>query len=131
MKKILLSILAIAATSAIASTNVNLQKSPYSCNNVNINATTTESDITTNCKKVKVYEDKVVTSNGRNVSDERGGGADMIQTDNNPQKDAIITHDIRFTTDNGSQMKCIFKNGKLMKCKAYNKPTSKTATANS
>jgi hypothetical protein len=117
MKKLLLSIIGVTIATANAYTTVNLNNGNYSCNNIHITTSTTESTVQSNCKNYSIrYSEDVV------------GGDDGANSHNLqpvvPVVEPMTDDDVRrlakvkFTTDQGQKMECFYKNSKLYKCKA-------------
>lgn len=115
MKKLLLVLIASGIGYSFAYDTIDLSKSIYKCSNMPITMTTTESQIQSKCKNVSMKTSKNV-ADGHNQNHVSGGGADQIQNDGDSVQDVTINK-LFFTTDNGTAMKCYFKNNTLLKCK--------------
>ena len=116
MKKLLLvSLITTGIGYSFAYDTIDLSKSTYKCSNMKITATITESQIQNKCKNISIKTSENV-ADGHNQNHVSGGGADQIQNDGDSVQDVTINK-LFFTTDNGTAMKCYFKNNTLLKCK--------------
>lgn len=116
MKKLLLALIASGIGYSFAYDTIDLSKPIYKCSNMPITTTTTESQIQSKCKNVSMKTSENI-ADGHNQNHVSGGGADQIQNDGDSVQDVTINK-LFFTTDNGTAMKCYFKNYTLLKCKA-------------
>lgn len=124
MRKILMILTMMGISSTFAMTKVDLSQQKFTCKGVKLTDGTTSSIISQNCKNVKVRTDKQITS-GHNAGDLRG--SDLIEEDDTDPTVANLQK-VSFYTDDGSHLKCYYRNDKLYKCKAQ---TAQTANSNS
>lgn len=103
--------------SVFALQTVNLNQQNYTCNKVRLTDKSTSATISQNCKNVKVRTDKQITS-GHNAGDLRG--SDLIEEDDTDPTVANLQK-VSFYTDDGSYLKCYYRNDKLYKCKVKKK----------
>ena len=121
MRKILMILTMMGVSSTFAMTKVDLSQQKFTCKGVKLTDSTTSAIISQNCKNVKIRTDKQITS-GHNAGDLRG--SDLIEEDDTDPTVANLQK-VSFYTDDGSHLKCYYRNDKLYKCKA------KKATMNS
>jgi len=114
MHKLLISIFAFSMGSVFALQTINLDQQSLTCNKVKLTSKTTSAIISQNCKNVKVRTDKQITS-GHNAGDLRG--SDLISEDDTDPTVANLQK-VSFYTDDGTHLKCYYRNNKLYKCKA-------------
>lgn len=116
MKKLLLSIIGVTIATANAYTTVNLNNGNYSCNNVRITTSTTESTVQSNCKNYSIkYSEDVVGGDDGASSHNLQPVVPVVEpmTDDDVRRLAKV----KFNTDQGQKMECFYKNSKLYKCK--------------
>lgn len=113
MKNFLVLLLGIFGVNiAYAYTTVNIDKAAYKCNGIRITYSSTESTIQNNCKGYKVrYDQQVISGQSANNTLHQPVGA------NTTQSDIASLARVKFITDNGTYMKCYYRNGTLYKCK--------------
>lgn len=107
-------------SSVFAMTKVDLSQQKFTCKGVKLTDSTTSTIISQNCKNVKVRTDKQITS-GHNAGDLRG--SDLIEEDDTDPTVANLQK-VSFYTDDGSHLKCYYRNDKLYKCKAKKTTTN-------
>lgn len=127
MKNLLFTLLSLGICNSFAWQTVNLNKQAFMCNSTKVTPQIAESTIAANCKNVSQKNDKQITS-GHNAGNLRG--SDQISQDD-PDPTIANLQKIRFTTDDGTKLRCYYDNSKLVKCKQKNKPQSKNKTASS
>jgi len=130
MKKILITLLLSSSSLCYAMQTVNFQTQSYTCNGKKITKTTSESTLLANCKGAKVRNASVVV--GAPAQKNAGGGGNAVALPNEgggDDGDDANMERVKFYADDGTFMKCFYKDGALFKCKA--KVTKPAASASS
>lgn len=120
MKKMLITLLLSSSSLCYAMQTVNFQTQSYSCNGKKITKTTPESTLLANCKGATVRNASVVV--GAPPQKNAGGGGNAValpsQGEDDEDGDDANMERVKFYADDGTYMKCYYKNGTLFKCKA-------------
>lgn len=133
MKKMLITLLLSSSSLCYAMQTVNFQTQSYTCNGKKITKTTSESTLLANCKGAKVRNASVVV--GAPPQKNAGGGGNAValpsQGEDDEDGDDANMERVKFYADDGTYMKCFYKNGALFKCKAKVAKPAASASSNS
>lgn len=127
MKKMLMLLLVSSTGLSYAMQTVNLSTKTYKCNGTRITVSTTEATLLANCKSAKVRNAAVVVSAPPEKTAGGGGNAIAVPDVDEDGDNDVNMERVKFYADDGTYMKCYYKDSTLVKCKA--KPPKSTSPA--
>lgn len=112
MKQLLLTLGILNLNLCWSLQTINLNQQNFSCNKLRLTTISSESTLQTNCHQVHYIDDKQIIS-GQNAG--RLRGSDQIYEIDPDPAVANLTK-LWFYTDDGTQMRCYYRNNIQVKC---------------